>query len=224
MRVVFLHAFPLDRRMWEGQAGAHAPDLYGRGATIDEWAASVLAEVDERDLALVGASMGGYCALAAARRAPERVRALVLAGARADADSRERRAGRDATIDLVEREGVAGLWHEMEPKLFAGGAPAEVVARARAIALEQDPRALVGALGAMRDRPDSFDVLRSLAAPVLVVAGEHDPFLPPDDARAVAAAATAGRLEIVDGAGHLPSLEQPERFDRLVSDFLAPLR
>ncbi|MBW8741134.1 MAG: alpha/beta fold hydrolase, partial [Acidobacteria bacterium] len=83
MTVVFLHAFPLDERMWEPQLDvvpdAVTPRLYGRGRTMDAWAESIAGEVDG-ELVLVGASMGGYCALALARRAPDRVRALLLAG------------------------------------------------------------------------------------------------------------------------------------------------
>jgi len=96
--VLLLHAFPLDERMWELQRpvlegrDVIAPRLYGRGSTMNAWAESIAAETDG-ELAVVGASMGGYCALALARLAPERVRGLLLLGARPDADSDERRAG-----------------------------------------------------------------------------------------------------------------------------------
>src|SRR5919199_2880007 len=104
MRVLFLHALPLDERMWEPQRAAFpdavAPRLYGRGASMEGWARSILDEV-EGELAVVGASMGGYCALEVARQAPERVRGLVLVGARVEADSPERREGRAKTIELI---------------------------------------------------------------------------------------------------------------------------
>jgi pimeloyl-ACP methyl ester carboxylesterase len=100
--VVYLHAFPLDERMWEDGA---APRLYGLGRTMDEWALAVL-EAYAGPLILVGASMGGYCAVAAARLAPERVAGLVLAGSRPDADSPERRARRAETIALAQERGA----------------------------------------------------------------------------------------------------------------------
>ena len=65
MTVLLLHAFPLDERMWEPQFGALgatdavAPRLYGRGPSLDRWAAEILNEVDG-PLIVVGASMGGY--------------------------------------------------------------------------------------------------------------------------------------------------------------------
>ena len=103
---------------------------------MEEWARSVLAEVDG-ELVLVGASMGGYCALAAARLAPERVRGLALVGSRAEADTPERREGRAKTIETIRRGGAAALWEDMRPKLFPDGADEAVVERARALALEQ---------------------------------------------------------------------------------------
>src|ERR687885_862174 len=104
MRVLFLHALPLDERMWEPQRAAFpdavAPRLYSRGSRMAEWARGILEEV-EGDFAAVGASMGGYCALKIARQAPQRVRALVLVGARVEADSPERREGRARLLEII---------------------------------------------------------------------------------------------------------------------------
>src|SRR5436190_9314962 len=115
VNVLLLHAFPLDERACEPQLPALAqhdvtlPRLYGRGPTMTAWAESVAGEVDDGQ-AVVGASMGGYCALALAKGAPKKVRGLLLVGSRPDPDSPERRAGRADTIDLVRRDGPDGLW------------------------------------------------------------------------------------------------------------------
>jgi pimeloyl-ACP methyl ester carboxylesterase len=129
MKVVLLHAFPLDERMWEPQLpalAAHdvvAPNLYDLGgSSVDGWAQRILDEV-EGDLVAVGASMGGYVALAMAQGAPERIRGLLLAGARPDADSPERRAGRADTISLIEEAGADGLWENQREKLFSEEPP-----------------------------------------------------------------------------------------------------
>ena len=104
MKVLLLHAFPLDERMWEPQLESlrdydvSTPRLYGRGESVDDWAASLLGEQDG-ELVLVGASLGGYAALAMTSRAPERVRALALVGARAEGDSPERRAVRQVSLN-----------------------------------------------------------------------------------------------------------------------------
>ena len=84
-----------------------APRLYGLGKTMDDWAEAVL-EANPGPLVVVGASMGGYCALAAARLAPERIAGLVLAGSRPDADSPSRRERRAETIALARHAAPRG--------------------------------------------------------------------------------------------------------------------
>src|SRR5205823_2218755 len=84
-RVRLLHAFPFDPAMWKVQRpvledhDVIAPTIYGRGNSMDAWAASILDEV-EGSFVAVGASMGGGCALAMARQQPQRMEAIVLAG------------------------------------------------------------------------------------------------------------------------------------------------
>ncbi len=215
MTVLWLHAFPLDERMWEHEGVA--PRLYGRGASMDGWAQQIAAEVDG-PLALVGASMGGYCAQRLLAYAD--ARALVLVGARAGADTPERRQARDETIRLIREEGLEALWEKQRPALLAADADPAVVERARQLVLSQDPEELTTAVAAMRDRPDSTDLLRETAAPVLVARGEHDGFLTAEEAEAMAAAARNGTTHTFAGSGHLPSLERPEEFNRVVEDFL----
>jgi pimeloyl-ACP methyl ester carboxylesterase len=214
--LVLLHAFPLDERMWEplGRDDAVAPRLYGLGTTMDEWAKAVLDQVDGPFLAC-GTSMGGYCALAIARRAPERLTGLVLAGARVEVDSPERRAGRADTIELIRSHGPSGLWDDMRPKLFPQTASPEVVELARDIALDQDSDDLIRGVEAIRDREDSSSVVASLDLPVVMAVGEHDPFISVDEARA-----SAGRVDVFEGVGHLPAMERPDDFNRLLDSLL----
>jgi pimeloyl-ACP methyl ester carboxylesterase len=209
--VVLLHAFPLDERMWEAQSkvasDALAPRLYGRGPTMDAWAESVAAEIGGR-LTLVGASMGGYCALALARRAPDRVERVLLVGSRPDADSPERRSGRAEAIELIRREGPDGLWRSMRPKLFADES------RADERLLFRDSELLIGAVEAIRDRPDSREVAELLGNRLRFVVGEHDSFV------------TAGEVadydvRAIEGAGHLANIEAPLAFNAVLEEFLS---
>lgn len=212
MKVLLLHAFPLDKQMWEPQRAAlvgHevvAPRLYGRGRTMDEWADSIANET-KGDFAVVGASMGGYCALALARRASERVRGLLLVGARPDADTEERRAGRADTIALIRNEGLEGLWRMMLPKLFHD----ESVADEQLVYRDTD--ALITALEAVRDREDSTDVVRSFSGPVQFVVGEFDPYV---------SAAELSEFDVreLEGVGHLVNLERPDEFNEILRDFV----
>lgn len=204
MKTLFLHAWPPDERMWEAQlptareAGLEpvAPRLYGRGPSIDGWATQLLREV-EGPIVAVGASMGGYCALAMARRAPERVVGIVLAGSRAAADSEERRRVRDGQIEVLRTDGV--------PAEFDTDVPAEEFA----IAQE-----------AIRDRPDLCGVVASFGGPLLVCVGDGDEIVSIDEARSIADAALLGSLEVFTGAGHLLTLDQPERFNAVLGEFL----
>jgi pimeloyl-ACP methyl ester carboxylesterase len=226
MKVVLLHAFPLDERMWEPQLESlrdyevSTPRLYGRGASIDDWAATLLDEEDG-DLVLVGASLGGYAALAITRRAPERVRALALIGARAEDDSPERRAGRADTIELIETEGVEGLWENQRPKLLLKSAPDETVADVRELVLARNVDELTEAVAALRDRADNSETFTSYDGPSLVAVGEGDEFFPPAEAESLAGRARHGRFRVFAGAKHLPSLEQPGEFNAALANFLA---
>jgi pimeloyl-ACP methyl ester carboxylesterase len=218
VRVLLLHAFPLDERMWDPQREAlrdHeaiAPNLYAlAGQSMDAWAMELLRQA-WGELVVVGASMGGYAALALARLAPERVRALVLAGARADADSPERRDDRMETIERIRSGGAQALWDKMSPLLTAGASD-DAGRPVHGLALEQSGEDMIKAVRAMRDRPDSTDVLTSLPSPVLLVVGEADPLLAPEEAAGLAASAPNGRAVTIKGAGHLPSLQQPDRFN-----------
>ncbi|MDQ4029746.1 MAG: alpha/beta hydrolase [Actinomycetota bacterium] len=215
MRVVLLHAFPLDERMWEPQRGGlHGhelltPRLYGRGRTMDDWAASLLEEIPG-ELVLVGASIGGYCALAMKRRAPERVAGLVLVGSRADADSPERRAGRADTIELIRREGSPGLWDSMRPKLFTESADPGLLERARAIALDQDADQLVAAVEAIRDRRDNSELL---GGRTLAILGDADPFVSE-------AEVPAAEVHVLPGAGHLVNMQRATETNELLEGWL----
>jgi pimeloyl-ACP methyl ester carboxylesterase len=217
--VVLLHALPLDERMWEENRDALAghevvaPRLYDLGSSMEDWARAAL-ERFEGDAVVVGASMGGYCGLALARLAPERVRGLVLVGSRADPDSPERRAGRAETLELIRSEGAAGLWESMRPKLFPDDADPHVVERARRLALEQEPDGLVRAVEAIRDRGDSTAVLRGLGDRAVVVLGDRDPFVAPHEVDAT-------DVRVLPGCGHLPNLERPRELAAILREVLA---
>jgi pimeloyl-ACP methyl ester carboxylesterase len=205
MNVVLLHAWPLDESMWEqqvavlGEAGyrVSAPRLYGRGASIDGWAGQLLSEVEGQFVA-VGASMGGYCALALARRAPERVLGIVLAGSRAAADSDERREARDEQIHALRSVGVP-------PDL-------ETLVEAEDLAIAQE---------AIRDRADASGVVSAFGGALLVCVGDRDEVVPVEEARAVAAGALLGSFELFPGAGHFVSVDESDRFNAVLLDFLA---
>ena len=205
MKVLLLHAWPLDERMWMPQAtvlrdagyDVETPRLYGRGSSIDGWAAQILRDFDG-PLVAVGASMGGYCALALARRAPERILGLVLAGSRAGAESLEGRRARDERISELRERASQPLIYEEVP-----------------------PDELATAQEAMRDRLDLTGMVASFGGPLLVCVGDEDEIVSVDEARALAESALQGSLEIFPGAGHIVSADQPDRFNAVLLEFLS---
>jgi pimeloyl-ACP methyl ester carboxylesterase len=210
VKLVLIHAMPLDERMWAPQLEAFSeleietPNLYDLGgSSIDDWATRLLERIDG-ELAVVGASLGGYVALAMARQAPERIRGLLLVGSRAAADPPERRAGRDEAIRTLEEDGI-GAW--------APNAPAPPPP-------ERAADEVVRAVPALRDRRDHTDVVRDFDGPLWVAVGDDDPFLPANEAREIAAAAKHGRVEIFEDTGHFPSRDRPERFNELLREFV----
>jgi 3-oxoadipate enol-lactonase len=229
--LVFLHAFPLDRRMWLPQRNAFSggyrvilPDFRGFGASsemppaasIDEHADDIAALLDHLGVTkatFVGLSMGGYVALAFAERHREKLAALVLADTKAGADTPEAKKKRDETIALVQRDGPNALAEQMLPKLLSPIAPPVSLAHVRAIAAEQKSPGLEAALLAMRDRPDRSRLLPELKVPSLVLVGEDDVVTPPDEARRLADALASSTFVELRGASHLSNVEVPEAFN-----------
>jgi pimeloyl-ACP methyl ester carboxylesterase len=213
MKVVLLHAFPLGPEMWAPQRDALAghdvvnPNLYELdGNSIDEWAEQVFEGVDG-EFAAVGASMGGYVALALARLAPESVQRLFLTGSRVRADDDERRAARNKAIDTLRDDGI---------EAWAPSAPAPPPP-------ERTVEELIRATEALRDRRDATKVAAAFEGPLWVVVGDADPFLPVDEAREIVASAPNGRLEVIEGAGHFANVERRNRFNDLLSEFVESL-
>jgi 3-oxoadipate enol-lactonase len=238
--VVFLHAFPLNRTMWAPQTSALAAgwrcltvDTRGFGEStasapfgVDRYADDVIAVLDHTGVSqatIVGLSMGGYVAFALWRRAPDRVRALVLADTRATADAPDTIQKRRELMALARSAGVSAVADRQLIGLLGKTTRErrpEVQATARAISETATVDGIVGALEALIGRPDSTPTLATIVVPTLFVAGEEDVITPPKNARAMHAAVLGSRLEILSRAGHLSNLEAPAAFTAVLSEFL----
>ena len=241
--VLFVHGFPLDHTMWHHQLTALdgwrciAPDLRGAGDsdvpsgdyTMGRYADDLRAACDALDVAdavCCGFSMGGYVLFEFLRRYRSRVRALVLCDTRPEADTVEGKRARDENAALVEHDGIGALADRVVPKLFGATTRAvrpELVEQVREMTLRQPAAGVIGALRAMRDRPDSTVLLSGITVPTLVVHGAEDEVAPPAIARAMAARIPGARYVEMGRAGHLAPLEQPERVTRALQEFLEEL-
>jgi pimeloyl-ACP methyl ester carboxylesterase len=176
---------------------------------------------------LGGLSMGGYVALSAVVRYPDRFRALMLFDTRASADSPEAARNREALASQVEESGsTVAVVDGMLPKLFS---PITRERRAQVIeAIHEEmvritPRAVAGALRGMAARPDRSAELPRLTLPTLIMVGEDDVITPPAESRAMAQAIPNAQLKIIADAGHLAPVEEPVECNRAILAFLDAL-
>jgi pimeloyl-ACP methyl ester carboxylesterase len=237
--VVLVHGYPLDGAMWSGVARVLAtrfrvlkPDLPGRGETVaasegrlDDYADFLQALLDAlpAPAGLAGFSMGGYVALALARRRPSGLRALALVDTRASADDDAGRSKRDEAIATVRASGVGPIAEAMLPKLLAERSRSnrDLVERVERIMHRQKPETVEGDLSAMRDRPDVREDLPRIGIPTLVLVGEGDTLTPPADSEAMAAAIPGARLVRIAEAGHLTPMERPGAVAAALGEFFA---
>jgi pimeloyl-ACP methyl ester carboxylesterase len=242
--ILLVHGFPLGRWIWDEPRRALArrwrvvvPDLRGAGDSdvpdgpysmdllADDLARLCDALRFERVI-LGGLSMGGYVAFAFWRRHPARVRALMLCDTRSKGDDRGERVIRQSAAATALARGTAAVVDAMLPKLLGqttlGSRPALVDA-VRARLGRTDPRGVAGALLGMKDRPDSTPTLGTITVPTLVLVGGEDALTTPALAREMAAAIRGSRLEVIEGAGHLTPVEEPERTTAALERFLSAL-
>ena len=238
--LVFIHGFPLDRRMWIGQLGGLAKlrrcvalDLRGHGLSVledtnpsfsmDLFADDVAATMDElgADQAdICGLSMGGYVAFAFWRRHRDRVRSLILCDTKSEADSDEAKAGREKTAESVASGGMQPLLETLGPKLLGSDPSEEAQNALRDMFLAQPPAVIAADALAMRDRPDSTPDLAGIDVPVLWLHGDQDQLMPIDGARATAEKIGGSTFVAIPGGGHMAPMEYPKVANDALSEFL----
>ena len=242
--ILFVHGFPLDHSMWNGQledlAGDFrviAPDLAGFGGSgtvagtlgmarlADDLAIFLDRLRIETPIVFCGLSMGGYIGWQMWQRHPERLGRLIQCDTRAIADSPEVARGRQmmAANLLQGNADVASVAEGLIPKLFASSAVESGVAIVQSTkdVISKCPSQTVAAaqLG-MADREDFSGRLASMQTPSLIVCGEHDIISPAEEMKGIAAAMPNAKYVEIRGAGHMSPLEDPTAFNRCVREFL----
>ncbi len=239
--IIFLHAFPLNRTMWAEQEKALSSqfrvvtiDLRGHGEsdaplwryTLDQAADDVIGLLDHlsiREAVFVGLSMGGYILFALYRKYADRVKGLVLADTRAQADTAEGKEARFQMAQTAYQNGPSAIADIMIPKLLS---PATVqtkpgfVRHVRAMIEGNQISGIAGDLMAMAERPDSVTLLKHIACPTQIIVGELDLPTPPSDAKLMADLIPNARLAIIPAAAHLSNLEKPDTFNNTVREFV----
>ena len=230
-KVLLIPGLACDAELFAGQAPVLAAcrslvvaDAHMRLDTIPAIATALLAE-HAGPLVAVGCSMGGMVAMEMARQAPRRLHGLALLGTTARADTPALVALRQQAIALFEqgrmaevlRANVMFAFHPLHGRNKAlVKAYLAMIRRAGAAQLVRQNRAVMA-------REDLRPFLPAIHCPTLVLCGEADGLTPPEHAREIAALLPQARLEIVPGAGHMLTMEEPGRVNALLSPWLKGL-
>jgi pimeloyl-ACP methyl ester carboxylesterase len=162
--------------------------------------------------ALAGLSMGGIVAMEIMRCAPERVTHLALIATNPKAEDPAVSANRERQKAQVRQGHLrAVLRDEMKPNYLADSAhKADILDLCMTMAMQLGPEAFLNQSEALASRPDQQDNLKLVTVPSLILCGKEDRLCPLDRHVLLAQLICGAGLEIIDGAGHLPTLEQPE--------------
>ena len=175
---------------------------------------------------LGGLSMGGYVALAFMRLFPQRVRALILADTRAEADTVEARSRREQQAQKVLNNGTMEVVDQMVLKMFTEKTAREdpkLVERVRRMMESTSPTGIAGALLGMAQRPDLTPFLDSIRVPTLILVGSQDSVTTVEHARKMERGIPGSQLVVVPDAAHLTTLERPREVNAAIGGFLSGL-
>lgn len=249
--VIFLHAFPLNRHMWEGEMLALLADQRYRLISLD-WrgfgesellpsprqptistmpllandVAGLMELLGIEKAVLCGLSMGGYVAFAFARAYPERLSGLILADTRPGEDSPEARVQREQVARLAESQRNGAIADLQLPRLISDYTRQQypqVETRVRQLIDVATPYGIAAAARGMALRADSSDLLATIGCPALVLTGEADALISPQLSQEYAARIPGAHYITIPYAGHLSNLEQPAVFIQAIRQFLETL-
>lgn len=244
--VIFLHAFPLNRGMWDGDIavllaeqryrlvsldwrGFGESDIPNDISTMELFADDVAGLMDQLGIekaVLCGLSMGGYAAFAFLRNYPRRLSGLILADTRPAADTPEAQANRENVAQLAESKGTGAIADFQVPRQlsdYTRQQHPEVEIRVRQMIESATAQGIAAASRGMARRADASDLLANIDCPTLVIVGEQDVLTPPAMAQEYAAKIVGAQYVVIPRAGHLSNLEQPDMFVGAVSGFLGTL-
>lgn len=245
--LLFGHSYLWDAAMWTPQAQALSssyrcivPELWGHGRSAlpsaspypierlaeDHWALAAALGLER--FVLIGLSVGGMWAVHLTLNHPEAVKALVLMDTFVGPEPEETRLRYFAMMDTVEQAGrIPPPLADLIVPLFFSPATIQrnpaLVSRFREHLISLPTEQVPGILSIGRgifSRSSVLDRLNKIQVPTLVIVGADDRSRPPHEARQMAEAIPGARLEVIEEAGHVSNLEQPERVTALLQAFL----
>ena len=235
--ILFLHGVGSDKSVWAPQLAhfgqrrrAVALDYPGYGdsepidsATRDDFATACLAALDSLLIErahICGLSLGGVIAIAMVALAPARCASLILADS--FAVHPDGQAIYDRSVAASNAMSMAELAAARAPLLLGAAASEELKAEVIATMGRIDPAAYrLGAEAVWL--ADQRARAKSIEAPTLIMVGNEDIITPPALSEQLGTLIAGSRIEIVNGAGHLANIEQPEMFNECVDRFLSEI-
>lgn len=236
--LVLLHAWPADQRLWKPQQDGLSPhfrvisvDSWGFGGSspwgkksvsMEDYADQVKALLDRLHIkkAIIGGeSMGGYVALAFLKKYPDNVQGLILSDTQSIADSPDMLPKREKQAASILADGTAPQIKQFMPLALSPHADEKTRAYLQHIFEDQSAEAMSASLLGIAYRTDTSQVLSKTELPVLVITGELDTLISPQQSKAMHALAKNSRLVVIKEAGHLSNLEKPSDWNQAVIDF-----
>jgi len=239
--VIFLHGFPFDKTMWAGQLKflesshrAISCDIRGFGKSKDEESdlsidmfgddlIELMKALDIEKAIVCGLSMGGFIALNAMKRYPAYFDALILCDTQCIADTDEVKAKRYKTIEEIEENGTSDFNEKFIKSVFHQDAlenKKEVVEQVRRVVFSNSKHIIQNGLTALAERSETCSSLNEIAIPTLIICGREDEVTPLAQSEGMNKAIEGSSLHVIDIAGHVSNLEQPDEFNKCLFDFL----
>lgn len=239
--IIFIHGFPFSKEMWNKQMESLnedfrviAYDIRGHGKSysgtddfsIELFVKDLIALMDAlriKKTTLCGLSMGGYIALNAIENYPERFNALVLCDTSCIADSPEAKGKRTKAIEGIWENGVEKFADESLKNFFTLESllsKKEIIADVREMIINTSEKSIIKTLIALSKRAETCSKLSEIKVPVLILVGKEDKITPPESAYFMHEKINGSVLSIIEHAGHLSNLENPDQFNDQLMKFL----
>lgn len=233
--VIFANSLGTDLHLWDpvlphlppglrlvrfdmrGHGQSSVPEApYSMGMLVSD-AEALLDHLHLRAAMFVGLSIGGMVAQGLAVKRPDLLRGLVLSNTATKIGTRQMWQDR---IDAVRADGIAVLADGVLERWFSRDfLDSDRVKPWREMLLDQPVEGYVGCCAAIAGT-DLLTPTSGLRLPVLGIAGSEDGATPPDLVREMVELVPGARFQLIRRAGHLPCVEQPETFARVLTNFL----
>lgn len=239
--IIFLHGFPFDKTMWRLQLDFLKPthrvlacDIRGFGKSKDEesplsmdlFAEDLILFMDALTIGsaiICGLSMGGFIALNALNKYPDRFEALILCDTQCIADTAEVKEKREQVIEEIKLGGVTKFNEGFIKSVFCKESfshKKELVKNLHRVVFANSQQVIINGLTALAERSETCSTLDDIKIPTLIICGREDEVTPLAQSEFMQHAIKDSTLQVIDNAGHVSNLEQADIFNKHLTDFL----